>query len=464
MCSQNNWQRNLWGRAGRIGALSVAAAATTMSARGQEPSQPATEQSRTPVRHSAQFRGTPGASYLDITIPGSITSTDLAWYTDVLSLDETQKVFLNVFFEEYQQRDADLRSVHEAPLWETSRAIAESGPLLQDPALVRSFEDLMDDRDSTVNRMKDLDDWLFSTLQEVLTETQIAGVPRARARRHRIVYRQMRCEYPGGGIDLSVLLHTLDGEFDLITANPGALNNILAEYERAATDALRAHYEAKLKLVVEMPKFVISLGPTPSLGAGQSTEAATAWSERLLEGLVRLNRRVARAGKRLHALNRRYLASLGALLEPQLEAELIRRFRTTAYPPVYPDPYDADRVLAALEEIELAAGEQRDLLDGISHLYRVERDNVSEQMVRRYISWREEFVKRRSFHPDASEAYKQEMDKLQEARAANATKLVAQIKGVLTPEQLAAIMPELLVFESKANAHEPRQIGIRYRP
>jgi hypothetical protein len=258
--------------------------------------------------------------------------------------------------------------------------------------------------------------------------------------------------------------HALDGEFDLITANPGALNNILAEYERAATHALRAHYEAKLKLVVEVPKLWISLGPKPPFGEGHSNEVATAWSERLLEGMVKLNGRVARAGKRLHALNRRYLASLGALLEPQVEAELIRRFRTAAYPPVYPDPYDAERVLAAVEQIELAAGEQRDLLDGISHLYRVERDNVSEKMVRRYISWREEFVKRRSFHPDAFEAYKQEMRKLQEARAANAAKLIEQLKAVLTSEQQAEIMREILAFESKANAHEPRQIGIRYRP
>lgn len=458
MCSMNSSQQV-------ICALAVAVGVTTISAGGQQSSKPAPEQTKTTPRDAGGFTPKPGIAYVNIIIPKPLTRSELAWCSGVLSLDETQRVLLNLFFfEEYQQRDADLRRAHVGRLWERSAAIGERGLQNGDPDVAAAFEDLMRDRGAFVKRVNGVDDWLFSELQTVLTEAQISRLPRARARRDRTVYHELRCEYPGGGIDLAFLLYRLESEFDLRPSDPIAFDELLAQYEIEVTKAVRAHYRDKLKAIVESPKLLASRRTMRIEGADNSAELTFALAERFLEENRRLNRGHVRAGKRLHALNRKYLASLGAFLEPDLRAEFTSRYQTAAYPPVYPDPYDADPILLAIDEIEFAEGEQEEIVKQIGHLYRHERDILAEKMVRRYVSWKAEFAERRSFHPNVFEAYKQEMRKLQEARAANATKLVAQIKGVLTPEQQAEIMPEILAFESRANAHEPTQIGIRYRP
>ncbi len=181
----------------------------------------------------------PGVVYVKLVVPNTITRGELTRYADTLHLDEPQKKILNEHYESYLKADAEFRSVNVRSLWDQSAAIAATGPsnLAQDPSVAAAYAELMRRQERVTRDLCGIEDQLFIDLEPFLTDEQLPLVDRVRQQRARMRYSVVHCEYPGAGIDLSLLVYNL--RENLTPRDPEAFEAGLTEYERAVTALMR---------------------------------------------------------------------------------------------------------------------------------------------------------------------------------------------------------------------------------
>jgi hypothetical protein len=380
---------------------------------------------------------TRGGAFINISIPMPIGGEELERYANTLKLDDGQRVVLQMLYGEYLEEEAKFREAEIKKLWDHSASIAARGDLGSNLQTGDEFAALMRARQGTVRRLASIDERLFSQLTSYLAEWQEPPLEQVRHQRIRVRCNAARSEYPGGTLDLAVLLHELQQVGALEVLDRDTYGEILFEYDIRVTPLFERRYRAKLKVMAEGPRI---LAAASTGGDGEMTDQAV-WAKRqqALEERQRLRARHVHAAKQIRELNEQYLGRVSDILEKRSIRLLKERYLSAVYPTVYPDPNDIGALFERVLRLETLTETQRDGIKALEATYSPRQRHLSEMMVGHYLSWREEAAERGWQHPDAVQEYQDEMDRLGARRLDNATSTKSQIKGILSPAQLAQI-------------------------
>lgn len=398
-------------------------------------------------------REVPAARY-SLQIPPAIQRDEILRYATILKLDEMQMTALVLFYDEYRENGEQQRSELLAPLWERSIDLAAERSAhregLEAVAYARDVADLMRDARLAAADLAKLDDELLGEIESILLdEDQLPFLERVRQQRQRIRWNEFLSLYRMGRIDLTLLLSGLPELDTLGESAQQELDELLAAYDRDITPLSKRRYKAVVKITLEVP---VLKAPFRMSGADIDPEALEQLSvqfEEVLKKVARLNRAHIRPAKRIHTLNRQYLASIVALLPTPAGVELQRRFREQAYPSIYPNRFDVSDLLRASLEVEDLTTDQRTVIHATLVNYTQRNEQACEKMERRYQSWLEFMAEKGQKPRDKVDAYETDMRRFDTMRQEAAVNAIALLKATLLPPQLQEIAQMMLETEQR---------------
>jgi len=383
---------------------------------------------------TAQSPPTPvtrGGAFINIAIPTPIDGEELDRYANTLQLDDGQRVVLVMLYEEYLEEQAQFQQEEIKRLWDSSATIAALGDLGRSVQTGDEFAALMRSRDRAVRRLAVIDERLFDRFTSHLSEWQVANIEQVRRQRIRVRCNTARSEYPGGTLDLVMLLHECERVGYLEVLDGDTYGEILLDYDTSVTPLFQRRYRAKLRAMADGPRILAA-----AWGNGDGEIDVTKRKEALDER-QRLRARHVHAAKQIRQMNERYLGRLSDVLDERSIRVLKERYLSEVYPPVYPDPNDISALFKRIRGLETLTETQRDGIQALEATYWQRQQHLSDRMVAHYLSWREEAAERGWQHPDTRQEYQDEMDRLGARRLDNAISMKSQMKNLLSPAQLA---------------------------
>jgi len=398
---------------------------------------------------------TPGVTYVAVYLPPAIGSAEIDWYAAVLRLSQAQRQKLDHLFRQYQQRDRLIRSERIAPLMERSAEHARRQNAEGVSAeLAQSYIELFESRTEVVQHLVASEQRLFQALSEVLTDAQRGRLDRVkwmRTRRHATPFLEGMS--PGADLDLSIQIIEMDRDqaHGAVSADRRRLAEILIEYEQLLTTRVEQLAEF---CATQLREGTIALNRARIHEIARQVQTHQELVDRaghLQDEILSINRKRHRLFRRIHDLNSKYLDTLAEHLSQPYAAELVQWFRQSAYPVVYPNPFDAAPVFDGALEIESLEQDQRGLVNALKQQYVERRSRVSAAMVSEYMDWHQLTEQQGGYDPAVHEQYSAQMAKLQGQRHDAAIEAIGLLKANLNEAQLAQIRRQLNQFERQSN-------------
>ncbi|HWB19645.1 MAG TPA: hypothetical protein VG711_05035 [Phycisphaerales bacterium] len=391
------------------------------------------------------------------TIPLPISKSELQAFKLLLNLSEEQFTQMTRIHQTYMDANFDLRKVDEAELIDLASRGMEN---------YRSQESadagvaMLHAQDRLLRKLALLDAQFFDQLAPLLTESQLADLPRAQSYRKRIIASEWHCQHTAGKPDLEVMI------FDLLqqSPNPAAdfatVSDLLRRYETRATPLweryTRVMDEARLRSIQTLP-YTSGVASSSSLTPAQW---AAIDKQRLDD-----NKDLLSIGINRHKLNTEFLPQLVSALPESLGNSLRTTFNEQAYPPVYPNPFDCTDQLAVLEKLEPPlSAETRFATDSIVEKYRADLALIDRDMIRRYLDFWEDYLTERSFDTSKQNVYKADMDILQKRRRDLSDRTLKSVASILAGTQLDTFNNYIQPWYASADRHHPQNHGIYYVP
>jgi hypothetical protein len=256
-------------------------------------------------------------------LPDPVSGEDLSAYARRLGLSAEQRLAVDRFHEDYLAEFGALREREIDEFLQNTGQLMRSFMFNPDSKRVR---EAMNDYNRLIGRITALDDRLFSQMQGMLSEEQMALVPRARQMRERARYRtglvrMLTFQNPGARVDLSEVVELMR----LDEADRAAIDPSLREYEGQLTSATRRLSETTSSMFVDAVKEIESLNLEPS---GRNWQAiGEVWREASTGAVTRASD--------ISTLNRRTVRSLGPLMTENGSRDLTGAYRELAYPDVH---------------------------------------------------------------------------------------------------------------------------------
>ena len=399
------------------------------------------------------IREVPAPLY-SLQIPPAIRRDEILHYATILKLDDTQMTVLLVLYDEYREKDQQQRSELLEPLWERSVDLAAELTADRDGLDAvghsRALVDLMQDARLAAADLAKLDDKLFGEIESMLLdEDQLPFLERVRQQRQRIRWNEFSSLYGMGRIDLTLLLSGLPELDTLGESAQQELDELLAAYDRDITPLSERRYKAVVKANLEIPVLKAPFRLSPADIEPEALEQLRVQYEEVLKKVARLNRAYIRPAERIHTLNRRYLASIVAVLPTSAGVELQRRFREQAYRSIYPNLFDVSDLLRTSLQIEGLTTDQRSLIHATLVSYSERNHQACEKMERRYLIWQEFLAEKLQKPRDKVDAYETDMRRLDTMRQEAAVNAIDLLKATLLPPQLQEIAQMMLETERR---------------
>lgn len=394
-----------------------------------------------------------GVAFIALDVPDPISPRDVDRYASTLRLDEHQTEIIHVFYERYAEKDNALRWKELAPLFEASAHLAAKRDMHSNPSSAAEFAAIMKERETVVKHLTASDDSLFSEIELLLSDEQLPRLEAVRRQRARARFRAVACDYVGGRIEVTQLLHDLNLSDETLADNPGALS-LLDDYERSLTRLLENHCKLKVKWMVEETSLSAAAVSSKSLDMHHQDR------ERSLE----VNGTIARAARRILDLNVKTIEAIASMLAPEVHRRLLDEFRRHAYPAVYPDPYVFEPIIEQSLEISGLSDEHRAAIAQIGEAHLAVEAEISKKMVDRYLARMDYFLVDKGVRMDMHEEYKKDMTDLQLQRRLNAEGAVREVKALLTEVQAQGIQKAEQSFLKALASHQPRESGLDFRP
>lgn len=387
-------------------------------------------------------------------ISPAIRRAEILHYAAILKLDETQTAVLVVLYDEYREKEEQQRRELLAPLWDRSVGLAAELTAhhvgLEAVAYSRDVADLMRDARLAAADLAKLDDELFGEIESMLLDQdQLPFLERVRKQRQRTRWNEFSSPYRMGRIDLTLLLSGLPELDTLGESARQELDELLAAYERDITPLSEKRYKAVVKANLEVPALKAPFRLSPADFDPEAVEQLMVQYEEVLKKVARLNRAYIGPAKRIHTLNRQYLASIAAMLPTSAGVELKRRFREQAYRSIYPNLFDVSDLLLTSLEIEGLTTDQRSIIDATLVSYTQRNRQACEKMERRYLIWQEFLAEKLQKPRDEVDAYQTDMRRLDNMRQEAAVNAIAMLKAILLPPQLQEIAQMMLETEQR---------------
>ncbi|MHC4769125.1 MAG: hypothetical protein ACYTEI_10495 [Planctomycetota bacterium] len=265
------------------------------------------------------------------TLPGPISSHELASWADQLELSEEQRRAIEPFHEEYREAFRRLRDGEiEQYLQELGGMMGRGFRGLDKEAIEDSLRKL----DRLMTRISLLDDGLFDNTQSVLSDEQIAKLPRVMQARKRQRYRSGATRMGGSAnraarVDMSELYYGLE----LTSDQRQATDPLVAQYEDRLTAATEDLYKAATRIFLVVVEALEDQGVSfENFGQGGPPPAdmmnamRNAWTE--------ASEKPREKAAAISDLNNQTLRRLTEFLPRDAAATLRDRYLGRAYPEV----------------------------------------------------------------------------------------------------------------------------------
>jgi hypothetical protein len=349
-----------------------------------------------------------------IRLPPPVTIEDIAWFGDMLSLSEAQRMVVSQLYGTYAGDYALIRSQIEPDLTAAAtKAAAPEASLETDYIPFAAFQK------ECIERLISLDASLFDSIANLLSEPQREVLfSRVFWQRKRDRSSLFASQIPGSQVDMARLASAMLAE----RCNDPAIVDILMVYDAGATALFEARLWATLDGVTE-GHILFERAKRGELAPDEFTRTY----QDALSGRVRLGRQILQT-------NLECLSRLASVVPADIAAQLEDRFQAAAFRLIFPDPYDA-RPLIRVMRAQAGAERRRDkqFLDACD-AYEARRASINQDMIARYIGWHEDFLSTMTKPDERTSKYLSEMDRLERARREN---LVTLLDVIVPPRDAA---------------------------
>ncbi len=369
-------------------------------------------------------------------MPKPIQPSDIARWSRMLVLSDSQESVFNRAYEEYVRAEDATHGEFVQPLWDRSASIREGAPNhLGEERALQLQTLILEDRPQAVARIIAVEERLFSALEEVVSDPQAARLYEVRSQRDRARCNRQYSRYPGGHLDLLAVMAEFQARgMDCQATDAEALDQVVQEYDMLLTPlfsaASKAHIDVVAKSTVLQAR-MIDMHGSPELLAQQR----------------RYNARLVAAEKRVHDLNARCVRQFAAVLPVPCGSALVQYFNEAAYPPVYPDPSDLAAWYEKVLGLPTLDQSRRDEIAALRALTELRREQVGAQLKAAYLSYREAFG---IGGPGGSiDVYGAAAEDLHAQRIENARFAISTVSTMLTESELADIAPSSAAAEQR---------------
>lgn len=257
------------------------------------------------------------------TLPDPISTHELKGYADRLKLSEPQRQAAHAIHDQYKQEFRALRQGEIANFLKDMRAV--SGSNLPKRETLEAFLKKMD---LLTGKIAAMDNRMFDQMQAVMTEDQLAQMPRVRMARQRARYTSNQMMMISGRIpvDLSEIFF----ELDALAEQQQAVDPVLSPYESKLTSALSKLHDATSNTIMKMFEALEAAGFNEE--SMSNPETAEKMGELMQQIWRDTTGKAMEAGEAVADLNRRTYKSI----LPMLSSESVRPFRNAYYRRAYP--------------------------------------------------------------------------------------------------------------------------------
>ena len=311
------------------------------------------------------------------TLPDPIASDDLEEYGKVLGLSDDQMLSVGTHHEQYLAQFEELRKSRIEDFLQEVRSIQPTVMF----GNCEQVKDLANKLDKLVDRIGSLDRRLFDRMQTVLTEQQLATLPRVREARQRERYRESVSRYVSffnrsTRADFTEIIERID----LNGEQKDAIDPTLRRYERQLTSQLGDLHDAVRSMFVTMCEQVSQRGITPEKVA-QSDDPEEEFEGVMRDAWAEASKDFRKVSAEISELNRRTLRDLSSMLDEPTTDRLRRSFIRRAYPRISDREITAARRFQAALDSDQVTGELRQSVFAASQQYRRQDRSMTQKMM-----------------------------------------------------------------------------------
>ncbi|MDY7107778.1 MAG: hypothetical protein SYC29_03995 [Planctomycetota bacterium] len=307
------------------------------------------------------------------TLPDPISGREVDRYAERLELSDRQRQALQGLHNTYRAEFARLRD------GEIETYLKEHGGfgdfrITFDRAAVKDETNKLK---KLLDRIRGLDRRFFDDIQPLLSEEQLALLPRLRRMREVQRYR-MGLPFLGGVTNpaAQVDLTTIVEQQELSPGQRRIVDARLAGYERQLVNAARALHDVALNRRLIMFDRLEAMGYGPDALA--NPENAEGMIQAFFSAMNEIQTRLNEEAAEISTLNRRTLKSLAELL-PDEQGETLRiGYLRQAYPDFLPMVTPVRRRMEEALRLEDLSEEQRQAIEALRLNYRAARDALLE--------------------------------------------------------------------------------------
>jgi hypothetical protein len=311
-------------------------------------------------------------------VPDPMSTAEIMDYADWLALSGQQKRALMELHDAYT---AQYKALRDGPI----KAFIDRMNAMQAETMFpsrRQFESMMQDMDTLQQRVKDVDRAMFDQMQSMLSEEQLAMLPRIRlARERRSLTSLMAMGMPmGSTVELTPMLR----EQNFTPQQWNDINPLLHTYEIQLTAGMREQVEAVYKMWFGMFDALEAAGYDSESyeSAMNDPEAMEAYQKVIMEAWQAQLVAIQAKHMELCELNERTVLTIGQAL-PRFRGQLLyRQVIGMQYSALYYLDYEDDPItwLEVIDKMPGVTDEQQQAIRGVVEGYLTETEPVIHQV------------------------------------------------------------------------------------
>jgi hypothetical protein len=306
-------------------------------------------------------------------LPNPITTHELKGYADRLKLSDQQRQAAEAIHDQYKQDFRALRQGEIATFLKEMRSL--QGNVMPKRDVMETF---MKKMDLLNGRIATLDSRMFDQMQTILTDEQMAMMPRVRMARQRARYADNQMMWMTGNraVDLSEVVAKLQLTDEQMQMNDPTLN----QYEGRLTSSMTKLYDATTGMMMKMFDAMEEMGFAEQ--DMSDPENAQKFGEAMQQLWRDLTMQAVEAASSITELNQRTYKSISSTLPADKSRELRNSYYSQAFPEsAFALSNETARFDEALKLEELKQ-EQRDALTVARNDLEKKMDRIVEETVR----------------------------------------------------------------------------------
>lgn len=391
--------------------------------------------------------GSAGGQGTDDALPKPITTGEIVRYMELLNLSDQQQLAVTSMHDDYRRSYRALYDNEIEQFLEEMRSMTGFSVPSRD-----ELEDISRGVRTLEGRVRSLDARLFDQMQAILTDEQLAIMPRVRLARQRHTYNQQQHlqMWTMGTplVDLSAIMH----ELELPEADHAAIDPLVARYESNVTSRLGSLHDSATSLWMDLYDAIEAAGF--NLDEMQDFENADPEEmQKMMQAMQQIFMELTAKGRkevnRIRALNRDTLQSFRGLIPDESYRRIRNAYYSRAYPHIAAMTQSMPVGTTLLAELNDITEQQRQAAADAVRTALIELDAVVQDAIDKIDHFRSTF-NFMDFDQEAFQRHNEQLNELQQKAGEIAQQLQRRLTEILTAEQVQQYLAHSAELARKA--------------